>query len=1781
MRNFYRLLMVVAIVATAVLVSRSTMSAIWQAITTKAETKAGKAATPEKKFVRKQNQSKASYRQWIVADMAKAEVVTDAPNSTWTTPTISAVKTVDKSSALPGDTLSYTVTIRNTGAGPATGLTLTDQIDVNTTTIADSLFYSPVALNDTYESIGNVGITVPAANGVFVNDQKGSPAATLQPTNRTKPSGASINLAADGSFTYIPAAGFTGTDTIQYIIENRVKKDTGILSINVSNMVWFIKNDYTGTTSDGRLNTPFKTIAAFQAINGGSSASANTTNAGHNIFVYESATTYTDAIILRNNQRLIGQDASASLASITGITVPTYSFALPAVNPTANTATLTAASGSVITLNSGNTENTVRGLNIGNRPAAGSGIVGSNFGILTVAEVSINGTGQGIDLTNGTLSSGALASNFGTLSSTSGAFGIRLNNVGGNLIVTSNTSALSGNTTAALFITGNTTTRTITYPGTISSTGAARPVDINSLSNATITLSGNVTGTNSNGINIASVVSSAIAFSGATFSLTTGSNTAINANNNSGGTAVSFSSATKMIKTTTANAVNLVNNTGSSFVFTGGGLADSTTSGIGFNVTGGAASITVEGSNNNIFTTTGTALNIQNSTIGATGLTFKRIDVNGAAKGIALNNTGANGGLTIQGDGTTTAGTGGTIQNTSQRAIEIISAKSLIISNMNLTNANTADGVDAGNCIEIENSGCNAAVYLKTITTNVSINRLAISGTTTEQGINANDVTNLVIENSTIQSAGDGSEEGSLKLKDLKGTCRFENSSFTNSSYRNCHLINTNGTMTLRVTNCNFEYTTAPSGVRQDCFEMRTKSNAVATVIMTGNTFRRAGTKGIQVFADDASNLTLSIANCTIDRMGNPMAGIEVGSDQTATLKANVDGNPIINALNEIAVNVYAGTNSTLDATVRRNPNVSGAGNPGVYQDPTIQAFANQNPNARVLIRRNVINNPDGMGIKAWSNEGTGRLDAVIDSSKVITVPNSDGIWVTAGDGAASPYTNTTCGFVRVDTVQGTPISAFYVESVSGSGSSVTRVLLQGSGPAVTNNWTSNANIGTPVNSTTFNGGTITYSATCALPTNLVAPTIAPPMEDTEGAEIEELKTSTLATETASAPTSNAAPLETAPVQPATPSKALGTLSGGTVTVPSITLPEGKMMIVQFKVRVNESLPASICNVSNTAQVSGSNFATVNSNPAVTNVDAKPVITTCQPNIEASTSTCSSSQAFDIAASGCPARLTKTFKIMPSGTIITSGFAFPVGVTTVKAIASNPAGADSSCTFTVTIKGLNATWTGATNTDWNTASNWNCNAVPDTGTSVTINNTTNKPVVNNNSGAKNITLATGATLTLNAGDTLEVKGDFTSSGTVTANGVFHFSGTLPQTIPGIIYKDVIISGGSTKTLSGAATIDNGVQFNNGKLVIGNNDLRLGTANTITGASVNSFIVTNGSGFVRKLGLGASSGNFTFPVGVSVTSYTPVILNNTGATDNFSVRVITGVYPSYTGNNPASGAQPITSGVVNKTWFINEEVAGGSNVNLTIQWNAGEELTGFDRTSSYVSHNTGSAWLAGPTTGAANGTEPNSYQRTRPNQTSFSPFGVGSTGSVLPAQLLAFKGYQKAATNELEWTVTNESLQKYEIERSASATGFVKVGDVPAGGALGVRQYSWTDNAPLQGANFYRLRLIHPDGSATYSSVINLTRGTGVPMVAVFPTPVKDRKLNLQLSNLEKGNYAVTIFNAGGQMLYNTTIGHAGGSSTELLQLPATITSGMYHLQVRKEGQVFNQNIVVQ
>lgn len=425
----------------------------------------------------------------------------------------------------------------------------------------------------------------------------------------------------------------------------------------------------------------------------------------------------------------------------------------------------------------------------------------------------------------------------------------------------------------------------------------------------------------------------------------------------------------------------------------------------------------------------------------------------------------------------------------------------------------------------------------------------------------------------------------------------------------------------------------------------------------------------------------------------------------------------------------------------------------------------------------------------------------------------------------------------------------------------------------------------------------------------------------------------------------------------------------------------------------------------------------------------------------------------------------------------------------------------------------NGVWLGSISNAWNVAGNW-CGGVPVSTSDVVINaGAPNNPQINTAAVVNSLNLGLGATLTFSGtNNSIEILGSITEAGTFTkTNGKVIFGGAADQTIPAGVYGKLVISGGALKTPSGNTTILDSLTFQNGKIVLGSNNLTISNAAVISGASSNAFIVTNATGKLTQsnIGVGGRSGSILFPVGSAVSSYSPVTINNTGTADNFSVRVMAGAYVSYSGEIPTGSA--LTGGVVNKTWVIAESVPGGSNANISFEWSGADELS-LTRSNMTVARY-GTTWTSLMGFGAAGGSNP--YNMPALNVTTFGLFGLGDHTSPLPVTLVSFKAVRTRNDVLLTWETAQEiNNSHFEIERSYTGKNYEMVGKIAGNGTTNaMHTYQFEDVAAmlLQTEAFYRLKQVDFDGNYSYSTAVRVSNSTKatVQKIQAQPNPFNE------------------------------------------------------------------------
>ncbi|MCW5922603.1 MAG: T9SS type A sorting domain-containing protein [Saprospiraceae bacterium] len=170
----------------------------------------------------------------------------------------------------------------------------------------------------------------------------------------------------------------------------------------------------------------------------------------------------------------------------------------------------------------------------------------------------------------------------------------------------------------------------------------------------------------------------------------------------------------------------------------------------------------------------------------------------------------------------------------------------------------------------------------------------------------------------------------------------------------------------------------------------------------------------------------------------------------------------------------------------------------------------------------------------------------------------------------------------------------------------------------------------------------------------------------------------------------------------------------------------------------------------------------------------------------------------------------------------------------------------------------------------------------------------------------------------------------------------------------------------------------------------------------------------------------------------------------------------------------------------------------------------------------------------------------------------------TAGSVLPVELIRFAGYREQNTTRLIWqTATETSSDFFSVERSADGQRFAEIGRKRgAGTTYEPQSYTFTDETPLPGINYYRLRQVDFDGRFTHSKVVTVSYEQPAS-IHLFPSPAADR-LALQLDKPLSEDAVWAMFDQSGRLVQRGVF-----ASHQLL--PdfdlTTLSAGFYTLQV--------------
>jgi hypothetical protein len=170
--------------------------------------------------------------------------------------------------------------------------------------------------------------------------------------------------------------------------------------------------------------------------------------------------------------------------------------------------------------------------------------------------------------------------------------------------------------------------------------------------------------------------------------------------------------------------------------------------------------------------------------------------------------------------------------------------------------------------------------------------------------------------------------------------------------------------------------------------------------------------------------------------------------------------------------------------------------------------------------------------------------------------------------------------------------------------------------------------------------------------------------------------------------------------------------------------------------------------------------------------------------------------------------------------------------------------------------------------------------------------------------------------------------------------------------------------------------------------------------------------------------------------------------------------------------------------------------------------------------------------------------------------------------VLPVNLQSFEVTRQDRKILLKWKTLEEDQQvKFEIERSSNGNQFSRIGTVN-GVSVNGSSYSFTDDAPLQGRSFYRLKILSGNRSE-YSETRKMessAAGFSIGRISNMPGAIQvDLSAGMEMMLL------VELVAISGQVVQRMNHRMFAGN-TQVKLNTSNISSGMYMLRFSSKGE---------
>ncbi len=182
-------------------------------------------------------------------------------------------------------------------------------------------------------------------------------------------------------------------------------------------------------------------------------------------------------------------------------------------------------------------------------------------------------------------------------------------------------------------------------------------------------------------------------------------------------------------------------------------------------------------------------------------------------------------------------------------------------------------------------------------------------------------------------------------------------------------------------------------------------------------------------------------------------------------------------------------------------------------------------------------------------------------------------------------------------------------------------------------------------------------------------------------------------------------------------------------------------------------------------------------------------------------------------------------------------------------------------------------------------------------------------------------------------------------------------------------------------------------------------------------------------------------------------------------------------------------------------------------------------------------------------------------------------------AVLPVTLTNFDAVAKGSAVELSWNTASESNSSYfAVERSSDRQEWKEIGRVKASGnSTTAKNYRFTDNAPLSGNNYYRLKMVDLDASFKWSEIRKVGMNGSDLEFSFGPNPVLN-EASIRISGNQRTRLNITVTDLMGRTLRSISVSKTENMLNQKINL-ADLPGGQYVLSIKGDHVNYTQRIM--